>query len=105
MFPLILSLAVFLSFQAAIAEEHPPVTEAKPATLMSGLGQHHHPIATTDPEAQRFFDQGLALVYGFNHDEAVRSFQRAAERRTPEHAGPRRWASRAYACPHLHAHG
>jgi tetratricopeptide (TPR) repeat protein len=51
----------------------------KPATLMSGLGTLHHPVATTNPEAQRFFDQGLALVYAFNHDEAVRSFKRAAE--------------------------
>lgn len=79
MFSFILSLVMFLSFQVAVAEEHPPATEAKPAAPMSGLGQHHHPIATTNSEAQRFFDQGLALVYGFNHDEAVRSFQRAAE--------------------------
>jgi tetratricopeptide (TPR) repeat protein len=51
----------------------------KPATLMSGLGSLHHPVATTKPEAQRFFDQGLSLVFAFNHDEAVRSFKRAAE--------------------------
>jgi len=79
MFSLLVSLIVFLSFHLAITEEHPPTTEAKPATLMSGLGQHRHPITTTNPEAQRFFDQGFAFVYGFNHDEAVRSFQRAAE--------------------------
>jgi hypothetical protein len=36
MFPLVLSLAVFLSFQAAIAEEHPPETEAKPLPLLAG---------------------------------------------------------------------
>ena len=46
---------------------------------MSGLGSLHHPVTTTNPEAQRFFDQGLALVYAFNHDEAIRSFKRAAE--------------------------
>ena len=51
----------------------------KPATLMTGLGSLHHPVATSKPEAQRFLDQGLALVYAFNHDEAVRSFKRAAE--------------------------
>ena len=51
----------------------------KPATLMSGLGSLHHPVSTTKPEAQRFFDQGLSLVFAFNHDEAVRSFKRAAE--------------------------
>ena len=59
-------------------EAHAPAAE-KPATLMTGLGRLHHPIATRSAEAQRFFDQGLTLVYGFNHDEAVRSFRRAAE--------------------------
>jgi Flp pilus assembly protein TadD len=46
---------------------------------MEGLGKHHHPVATKNPQAQRFFDQGLILLYAFNHDEAARSFQRAAE--------------------------
>ncbi|MBE9007956.1 hypothetical protein IQ259_23565 [Fortiea sp. LEGE XX443] len=50
-----------------------------PYTLMAGLGTHHHPVSTQNPEAQQFFDQGLNLVYGFNHDEAVRSFQHTAE--------------------------
>lgn len=51
----------------------------KPATLMTGLGSLHHPVSTTNVEAQRFFNQGLSLVFAFNHDEAVRSFKRAAE--------------------------
>ncbi|MCF4970523.1 hypothetical protein [Nostoc sp. CMAA1605] len=51
----------------------------QPYTLIPGLGIYHHPVSTQNPEAQKFFDQGLNLVYGFNHDEAVRSFQRAAE--------------------------
>jgi hypothetical protein len=46
---------------------------------MSGLGTLHHPVTTSNPEAQEFFDQGLRLIYAFNHDEAARSFQRAAE--------------------------
>src|SRR5689334_17026341 len=50
----------------------------EPARLMEGLGNYHHPIATSNPEAQKFFDQGLTLVYGFNHDEAIRSFEQAA---------------------------
>jgi hypothetical protein len=45
---------------------------------MDGLGTHHHPITTASAEAQRFFDQGVALVFAFNHEEAVRSFQHAA---------------------------
>jgi tetratricopeptide (TPR) repeat protein len=51
----------------------------QPAQLLPGLGNHHHPIATKSPEAQKFFDQGLALAYAFNRAEAERSFRRAAE--------------------------
>src|SRR4029079_19751145 len=52
---------------------------AKPATLVPGLGRLHHPIATRSAEAQQFFDQGLVFIYAFKHDEAIRSFRRAAE--------------------------
>lgn len=45
--------------------------------LFAGLGDHHHEITTESPLAQEYFDQGLRLVYGFNHDEAIRSFQEA----------------------------
>lgn len=58
---------------------HLLAAQPRPPALMPGLGQHHHPISTMNPEAQRFFDQGLTLVFGFNHEEAARSFQRAAE--------------------------
>src|ERR1043166_996105 len=68
--------------------QHPASKPVKPATLTAGLGKHHHPISTTSPLAQKFFDQGLVLVYGFNHDEAVRSFARAAEL-DPKAAMPR----------------
>jgi len=51
----------------------------RPATLTRGLGDLHHPITTTSADAQKFFDQGLRLIYAFNHDEAVRAFTRAAE--------------------------
>jgi tetratricopeptide (TPR) repeat protein len=47
--------------------------------LMPGLGNTHHPVSTKNRLAQQFFDQGLKLVYAFNHDEARRSFQHAAE--------------------------
>ena len=50
----------------------------KPVEILSGLGSLHHPTSTTNPEAQRFFDQGFRMIYGFNHEEAVRSFKRAA---------------------------
>jgi hypothetical protein len=47
--------------------------------LYTNLGSHHKRISTKVPAAQQYFDQGLRLVYGFNHAEAIRSFTRAAE--------------------------
>src|ERR1043165_3598462 len=49
------------------------------ASLVNGMGSLHHPVSTGNAEAQKFFDQGLSFVYAFNHDEAVRSFKRAAD--------------------------
>jgi len=49
------------------------------ATLLEGLGNYSMPVTTESREAQRWFDQGLALTYGFNHDAAERSFLKAAE--------------------------
>ncbi len=49
------------------------------AQFYPGLGGYSRPITTSSPVAQRWFNQGIQLLYGFNHDEAVRSFQRAAE--------------------------
>src|SRR5438045_6934814 len=71
-------LACFVTV-AAVAQNHAMPPQPKPATLMPGLGDLHHAISTKNPQAQQFFDQGLRLIYAFNHDEAARSFQRAAE--------------------------
>src|SRR6266852_3707567 len=61
------------------AQDHSAHTQAKPATLMQGYGNLHHPVATNNTQAQQFFDQGFRQIYAFNHDEAARSFQRAAD--------------------------
>jgi len=45
--------------------------------LYTDLGDHHVPITTSIPLAQRYFDQGMRLLYGFNHGEAIRSFDHA----------------------------
>lgn len=52
---------------------------AKGAVLLPDLGTHRRSVTTKAPAAQAFFDQGLALTFGFNHDEAARSFAKAAE--------------------------
>jgi len=63
---------------AAVAQEDKPG-----APLFKDLGDHHAPITTKSERAQRYFDQGLTLAYGFNHAEAIRSF-RQAEREDPD---------------------
>lgn len=52
-------------------------TQNTPAPLLEGMDILHFPITTKNPEAQKFFDQGLLLAYAFNHAEAARSFYQA----------------------------
>ncbi|MEM1172044.1 MAG: hypothetical protein AAGJ08_23925 [Cyanobacteria bacterium P01_H01_bin.35] len=47
--------------------------------LWKNLGNIHHKITTNSPQAQRYFDQGLTFIFGFNHAEAKRSFQQATK--------------------------
>lgn len=52
---------------------------ASGAQLFEGLGTFHRPVTTQSADAQRYFDQGMRLMWGFNHDEATRSFAKASE--------------------------
>lgn len=52
---------------------------AKGARPFVGLGIFHRKISTASPEAQEYFDQGMRFLWAFNHDEATRSFARAAQ--------------------------
>ena len=75
-------LATFLLILPVVAcagDDAPGDGERPLAPLFDNLGDYHHEISTTDPRAQRFFDQGLVLGYGFNHAEAIRSYEAAAE--------------------------
>jgi len=63
----------------AIAQTHSTHSQSHAVTLVTGLGDLHHPVSTHHPDAQKFFDQGLRFIYAFNHDEAARSFQHATE--------------------------
>ena len=95
----LISLAAGLMSLTACSRQEPaePVSEETPlaaeteinrelelarragAPLFDGMGDHHHPITTSDPDVQRFFDQGLIIDFAFNHAESARSF-RAAQR-------------------------
>jgi len=79
LFLLLLTVFSVAIVSPALAQHEHMGSASEPATLKAGMGSLHHPIATTSEEAQKFFDQGLTLVYAFNHGEAVRSFDRAAE--------------------------
>jgi tetratricopeptide (TPR) repeat protein len=46
--------------------------------LMEGLGHYEMKVSTTNALAQKYFNQGVRLMYGFNHDEAIRAFRAAA---------------------------
>lgn len=77
---LFLSLIVVLLIAIPGLAQHEHHTSlSEPAKLMPGLSELNHPVTTQNPDAQKFFNQGLALIYGFNHEEAKRSFERAAQ--------------------------
>lgn len=68
---LLSSAAADAAAQAAAAPQ--------PVPRYQGLGGFSRKVTTTSPEAQAYFDQGLAFLYAFNHDEAIRAFGRASE--------------------------
>ena len=87
---LILSSTVTLT----LGQEAPLKPGATGSKLVEGLSTYHFPITTDSAEAQVWFDQGIVLLYGFNHGESIRSFQEAAVR-DPKAAMP--WWGIAYA--------
>lgn len=66
---LLLFIAV-IATTAVLAQQPVPYGRGAAASLMDGLGNLHHPVTTKNPAAQKYFDQGLRLIYAFNHDEA-----------------------------------
>ncbi len=70
------------------------VPESTGSSLFAGIDTYSKPITTSSAEAQQWFDQGLLFLYGFNHDEATRSFKEAAAR-DPKAAMP--WWGVSYA--------
>lgn len=80
----LIALVAVLSLAACTK---PPETDAElvaraGAPLFTGMGEYHRAITTKDAGAQRYFDQGMVLGFGFNHAEAIRSF-RAAQKLDP----------------------
>src|SRR4026209_2469110 len=71
--------AAVLGSAGAKEHQHPPspptATVAAATPLYDNLGSLERRITTSSPTAQQYFNQGLRLVYGFNHEEAIRSFK------------------------------
>jgi tetratricopeptide (TPR) repeat protein len=72
--------SLLLTVSSALADhQHAPAPAATaPPPLFDDVGTLQHPITTANPQAQRYFDQGLRFIYAFNHDEATRAFKEAA---------------------------
>ena len=77
--PVVLASALSLAGIFASAATHGDAASPPTVPLFEGLGGLSRKVSTESPEAQRYFDQGLAFMFAFNHDEAIRSFRRAAE--------------------------
>ncbi len=77
-------IVVAVCCSAALAQHAPRKKADGPIPpLMPGLGEMDHQVTTSDPLAQQYFNQGLRLLFAFNHDEAIRAF-RAAETIDPD---------------------
>jgi tetratricopeptide (TPR) repeat protein len=71
--------ALAFALPTAAQHAHQPALPPAATELHPGLGDYHFPITTANADAQVYFDHGIRLLYGFNHDEAARYFRRAAE--------------------------
>ena len=104
--PLAAALAAALLLGACAMDRSTTAAPSAPdtapgATLLEGLGSHGFPVTSDHPEVQRWFDQGLMLSYGFNHDAAGRSFLKAT-RLDPECAMCW-WGAALVLGPHVNA--
>ena len=71
--------AVSLASAAPVTASSPNPAGEEPARRLEGLGSHTRRVTGASKEAQAWFDQGLNVLFAFNHEEARRAFRRAAE--------------------------
>jgi pimeloyl-ACP methyl ester carboxylesterase/tetratricopeptide (TPR) repeat protein len=75
----VMTAGLLVSALAAGSPSNAGAQDAAPfAPELAGLGTLHMPVTTSVDRAQRFFDQGMRLLYAFNHAEAIRAFREAA---------------------------
>lgn len=81
-FPVVSLLTALVScslFLKAAEPEAPVPAKHQPQYKYPGFTGYKRKVTTSSPETQQYFNQGIQLLYGFNHDEAIRSFEQAAE--------------------------
>jgi tetratricopeptide (TPR) repeat protein len=105
-FASLIALAAFLACSPAKEIEVPADADSISAStsaprLFDDLGDQTHPISTESAQAQRYFNQGMILSFGFNHDTAIRSFEEAS-RLDPE-CGMCRWGIALALGPNINA--
>lgn len=73
-------IVIAMAFATGTAwADAPDLGGERVAPLLEGMGEYRHTVTTTDPLAQRFFNQGLVLTYGLDRKEAARSFEQAQQ--------------------------
>src|SRR2546427_38814 len=77
--PLLVLLIVALLDCGNVFAQSAKTPEPPPDLALTAVGRQHHAISTESGQAQDYFDQGITLLYGFNHEEAARAFRRASE--------------------------
>lgn len=77
--PLLVLLIVALLDCGNVFAQSAKTPEPPPDLALTAVGRQHHAISTESGQAQDYFNQGITLLYGFNHEEAARAFRRASE--------------------------
>jgi tetratricopeptide (TPR) repeat protein len=75
----LVSAALLFSGSARAVSQTSPASASAAVPRYEGLGTFSRKVTTTSPQAQAYFNQGLAFLYAFNHDESIRAFRRASE--------------------------
>jgi tetratricopeptide (TPR) repeat protein len=73
------SLLLLVACRPDAPTSTPTTTGSEQVPFFEGMGAYGRTVTTRSKQAQRYFDQGLALLHGFNHDESIRSFEEAAK--------------------------
>jgi tetratricopeptide (TPR) repeat protein len=94
-----IGLGPSVSLAADASDSKASSAPAKAEPHFGKLGNHSRKVATTSAAAQEYFNQGLAFLYGFNHDEAIRSFEAAAA--ADPHCAMAFWGIAAANGPHI----